>query len=56
MTVAELIRELSSYQQDKEIEIECPNGLMVRPRIKRYCETMADIGKPTKSYVVTWRD
>lgn len=56
MKISELIRKLRNYDRNKEIQIECPNGLMVQPRVKRYIETMADIGKPTKSYVVTWRD
>jgi hypothetical protein len=56
MTIGELIRELSNYPKDKEIEIECPNGLLVRPRIKVMRESLSAFSEPVKSYVITWQD
>lgn len=56
MRVSDFIRELKNYRQDQKIEIECPNGLMVDPRIKVQHENPMDpFSKPT-GYVVTWRD
>jgi hypothetical protein len=56
VTIGQLIRELSWYPKDKEIEIECPNGLLVRPRIKVMRDSLFAFKYPVKSYVITWQD
>jgi hypothetical protein len=57
MKLSQFIRELSNYQQDREIEIECPNGLMVDPRIKiGRINPYNDGFGPVESYVISWRD
>lgn len=54
MTVNELIDELRKHDPDKNIEIECPNGLLVEPKIKLVRETPFVFGE-VKSYVLTGR-
>ena len=55
MTIGELIRNLKTYPLEMEIEIECPNGLLVEPKIKVYREDMLNWNKPLK-YVLTGRE
>jgi hypothetical protein len=56
MEVKDLIRELKTYSLGKKIEIECPNGLLVNPKIKVIHLRQWDMGSPIISYVITWQD
>ena len=55
MTIGQLIRDLNCYPKDREIEIECPNGLLVEPSIKRISENPLDPCSAVISYVITWQ-
>lgn len=55
MKIEQLIRLLKTYPLDQEIEIECPNALLVEPKIKNYREDLTNWNKPLK-YVISWRE
>jgi hypothetical protein len=54
MTVKQLIRSLNSLQQDKNIEVECPNGLLVDPDIKYFRQNPFDGDKFALKYIITY--
>ncbi len=56
MKIRDLCNMLEEYCQEDEIEIECPNGLLVDSIIKaRHEPKMAIFTKPV-GYVISWRD
>lgn len=56
MTIKEFIKVLRNYPQNAEIEIECPNGLLVEPKIKNNYVVDYDTTCGIIGYVVSWRD
>jgi hypothetical protein len=55
MTIGALVRELKGYPQDVEIEIECPNGMLVDPKIKFIHEDSMNPCSKVLGYVLTGR-
>jgi len=56
MTIGELVRELKGYPMDKDIEVECPNGMTVSPRIKYRRAKLYDSSSAVTGYIITWRE
>ena len=58
MKVKSLIAELKNLNQDKEVKLECPNGLLVDPKIKNHLLERYPVNysqKNIKEYVLTWQ-
>lgn len=56
MTVEMFVHMLSSYPEDMEIMIECPNGMLVEPKIRYIREMPFMYDSAIKSLVLTGRE
>jgi len=57
MKVKDFIVELqNNCQEDLDINIECPNGLLVKPQIKVDHEVRCNPFSPKVGYVISWRN
>jgi hypothetical protein len=56
MKIESLINVLQNLSPGREIEIECPNGLLVDPSIKRIRENPMDPSSKLLSYVISWQN
>jgi len=54
MKIGYLIGMLEKFPSDMEVEVECPNGLLVEPIIKRKLENPNDIFSKVLGYVISW--
>jgi hypothetical protein len=55
MNTLDLIKQLQSLKQRMPIEIECPNGLLVEPKIKMRREHLDNPKSPVVAYVIDWK-
>ena len=56
MKMKDFAFDCAQYQRDLDVEIECPNGFMVSPKIKLKHENPMNPFSPVVGYVVSWRD
>jgi hypothetical protein len=53
--IDKLITLLEGYPKDAEIQIECPNGLLVDPKVLNIHEKDFDFSSKITGYVLGWR-
>jgi len=54
MKMKDFIMMCLNYHLDMDVEIECPNGLLVEPSIKIKHEYPMNPFSPVVGYVVSW--